>query len=37
MVASLNDPQNRTRETTYGFVVGIYPVEDYPQLPPGPD
>lgn len=31
------DQLPREGETTYGFVVGIYPIEGYPQLPPEPD
>jgi len=25
----------RSGDTTYGFVVGLYPMRDYPTLPPG--
>src|SRR5580700_1357859 len=27
----------RAGETAYGFAVGLYPMPDYPTLPPGPD
>ncbi|MET3806005.1 DNA-binding transcriptional ArsR family regulator [Nakamurella sp. UYEF19] len=27
----------RSGETTYGFVVGLYPIHDYPTLPPAAD
>ena len=27
----------RSGQTSYGFAVGLYPMLDYPTLPPGPD
>ena len=27
----------RSGDTAYGFAVGLYPMLDYPTLPPGPD
>jgi DNA-binding transcriptional ArsR family regulator len=31
------DQLSRSGDTTYGFTVGLYPINDYPTLPPGPD
>jgi DNA-binding transcriptional ArsR family regulator len=31
------DKLPRAGDTTYGFTVGLYPIVDYPTLPPKPD
>ncbi|WP_405056115.1 helix-turn-helix domain-containing protein [Kribbella sp. NBC_01505] len=31
------DKLPRSGDTTYGFTVGLYPITDYPTLPPAPD
>ena len=31
------DKLPRSGDTTYGFTVGLYPILDYPTLPPAAD
>ena len=31
------DQLPRSGDTTYGFTVGLYPIVDYPTLPPAED